>query len=140
MPDVQEAVRIFQDKRTILSVDDDSVNQTVIQTLFEGDGYTVIPASNGMIGLEKLDEMRGNPPDLILMDVSMPDMDGLTATRVLRTIPELAHIPIVAMTANAMHGDRERTLEAGCNGYIAKPIDVDKLPDEIWNYLRSRQQ
>jgi len=99
--------------------------------------YWVEEAESAAIGITMAQQ---NPPDLILMDVSMPDMDGLTATRVLRTIPELAHIPIVAMTANAMHGDRERTLEAGCNGYIAKPIDVDKLPDEIWNYLRSRQQ
>jgi two-component system cell cycle response regulator DivK len=123
----------------ILYIEDNRDNRTLVRRVLLACDYDywVEEAESAAIGITMAQQ---NPPDLILMDVSMPDMDGLTATRVLRTIPELAHIPIVAMTANAMHGDRERTLEAGCNGYIAKPIDVDKLPDEIWNYLRSRQQ
>ncbi|MEO0561010.1 MAG: response regulator, partial [Chloroflexota bacterium] len=76
------------------------------------------------------------PPDLILMDISMPGMDGLTATEQMRTMPELDHVPIVALTANVRDGDKEMTIEAGCDGYIGKPIDVDKFPDQISHYLR----
>jgi two-component system cell cycle response regulator DivK len=79
-------------------------------------------------------------PDLILMDLSMPEMDGLTATRFIRTIPELSDILIVALTANAMDSDRDRSLEAGCDGYIKKPIDVDKFPEDLLNFLRSRNE
>jgi two-component system, cell cycle response regulator DivK len=78
------------------------------------------------------------PPDLILMDLSMPDMDGLTATKHIRSMPELHNIPIIALTANAMESDRDRSLEAGCDGYIKKPIDVDKFPDDVFTFLRSR--
>ncbi len=80
------------------------------------------------------------PPDLILMDLSMPEMDGLAATRLIRTIPELSDIPVVALTANAMDSDKERSLDAGCDGYIKKPIDVDKFPDEVLTFLRSRNE
>jgi two-component system cell cycle response regulator DivK len=64
-------------------------------------------------------------------------MDGLTATQHIRTIPMLDRVPIVALTANAMHGDRDRTLNAGCDGYISKPIDIDRFPEEVLNYVRS---
>ncbi len=123
----------------ILYIEDNRDNRTLVRRVLSACDYDyrVEEAESAAIGIRMAQQ---NPPDLILMDVSMPDMDGLTATRYLRTLPELTHIPIVAMTANAMSGDRERTLEAGCTGYIAKPIDVDKLPDEIWKYLRSRQQ
>jgi len=80
------------------------------------------------------------PPDLILMDLSMPDMDGLTATKHIRTMPELSSIPIIALTANAMESDRDRSLEAGCDGYIKKPIDVDKFPEDVISFLRSSNE
>ncbi|MBC7812742.1 MAG: response regulator, partial [Burkholderiales bacterium] len=80
------------------------------------------------------------PPDLILMDLSMPEMDGLTATRRIRSLPSLNDILIVALTANAMDSDRDRSLDAGCDGYIRKPIDVDKFPDEVINFIRSRHE
>jgi two-component system cell cycle response regulator DivK len=73
------------------------------------------------------------------MDISMPDMDGLTATAYIRDIPQLDHVPVVALTANAMEGDRERTLQAGCDGYIRKPVDVDRLPEEIMYFIGSRR-
>ena len=76
------------------------------------------------------------PPDLILMDISMPGMDGLSAPERLRAMPELDTVPIVALTANVREGDREMTLEAGCDGYIGKPIDVDEFPEQVLNYLR----
>ncbi len=80
------------------------------------------------------------PPDLILMDLSMPEMDGLSATRYIRDIPALNGVPIVALTANAMDSDRDRSLEAGCDGYIKKPIDVDKFPEEVIHYIRRRDE
>jgi two-component system cell cycle response regulator DivK len=67
-------------------------------------------------------------------------MDGLTATKRIRMIPELSEIPIIALTANAMDTDRDRSLEAGCDGYIKKPIDVDKFPEDVLNFLRSRNE
>jgi two-component system cell cycle response regulator DivK len=78
-----------------------------------------------------------DPPDLILMDISMPGLDGLSATERIRAIPELKEIPIIALTANVRDGDKQMTLDAGCDGYIGKPIDVDKFPDLIMHYLRS---
>jgi CheY-like chemotaxis protein len=99
--------------------------------------FMVEEADNAKLGIEMA---LNNPPDLILMDMSMPEMDGLTATRYMRGTDELKDILIVALTANAMDGDKEKTLEAGCDGYIRKPIDVDKLPDEIIYYIRSRHK
>jgi CheY-like chemotaxis protein len=99
--------------------------------------FEVAEADNAITGIEMAQQ---NPPDLILMDMSMPDMDGLTATRRIRNMDDLRDVLIVALTANAMESDRERALAAGCDGYIRKPIDVDKLPEEIIRYIRSRQR
>lgn len=122
----------------ILYIDDNYDNRMLVKRIllasdFEFEFYE---ADNGREGINMAHQ---DPPDIILMDISMPDMDGLTATGILRNTPELSHIPIVALTANAMQGDKERTLEAGCDGYIRKPVDVDKLPEEILQYLGSRR-
>jgi two-component system cell cycle response regulator DivK len=90
-------------------------------------------ADNAVTGIEMA---LANPPDLILMDMSMPEMDGLTATAKIRDMPQIAHIPIIALTANVMEGDRERTLNAGCDGFIGKPIDVDSFANQVVSYLR----
>jgi two-component system cell cycle response regulator DivK len=90
-------------------------------------------ADNAVKGIEMA---LANPPDLILMDMSMPEMDGLTATAKIRDMPQIAHIPIIALTANVMEGDRERTLNAGCDGFIGKPIDVDSFANQVVSYLR----
>ncbi len=123
----------------ILYIEDNRENRLLVRRVLLASDYAfeLEEAESAVQGIELA---RRNPPDLILMDVSMPDMDGLTATGQIREIPELRHTIIVALTANAMQGDKERTLQAGCDGYIPKPIDVDKLPDEILYYLRSRRQ
>jgi two-component system cell cycle response regulator DivK len=90
-------------------------------------------ADNAILGIEMA---VTNPPDLILMDISMPEMDGLTATAEIRNIPKIADIPIIALTANVMESDRERSLNAGCDGFIGKPIDVDTFADEVLAYLK----
>jgi two-component system cell cycle response regulator DivK len=71
------------------------------------------------------------------MDINMPDMDGYTLTARLRSMPALARVPIVAVTANVMRGDREKSLQAGCDGYIQKPIDIDELPRQVERYIRT---
>jgi two-component system cell cycle response regulator DivK len=75
-------------------------------------------------------------PDLILMDINMPGKDGYSATADIRNMPELDHIPIIALTANVMKGDKERSLDAGCDGYIPKPIDIDRFPSEVMHFIR----
>lgn len=123
----------------ILYIEDNRDNRILVRRILMASDYDfhLEEAENAAQGIQLA---RQNPPDLILMDISMPDMDGLTATGQIRRMPELRDTVIVALTANAMQGDRERTLDAGCDGYIRKPVDVDKLPDEILNYLRSRHQ
>lgn len=122
----------------VLCIDDNFDNRMLVRrVLLASDfDFEFEEADNGEAGIAMA---RTNPPDLILMDISMPDMDGLTVTRIMRGIPELNHVPIVALTANAMHGDKEKTLNAGCDGYIRKPIDVDKLPEEVVYFIGSRR-
>ena len=123
---------------TVLYIEDNRDNRMLVRRILMASDYDfqVQEADNARTGIEMAQQ---SPPDLILMDMSMPEMDGLTATRMLRGIDRLRDIPIVALTANAMEGDREKSLEAGCTGYIRKPVDVDKLPEEIIHYIRSRQ-
>ncbi len=122
----------------ILYIEDNFDNRLLVRRILVSSDYNfqVEEADNAVTGIEMA---CNNPPDLILMDMSMPEMDGLTATEHIRNIPELNHVPIVALTANAMQGDKERTLAAGCDGYIPKPIDVDRFPHEVNYYIRSQR-
>jgi two-component system cell cycle response regulator DivK len=123
----------------VLYIEDNRDNRMLVRRVLMASDYDfeVEEADNAKTGIEMA---RQNRPDVILMDLSMPEMDGLTATRNIRNTSELSDILIIALTANAMQGDMERSLEAGCDGYIRKPIDVDKLPDEIFSYIRRRRQ
>jgi two-component system cell cycle response regulator DivK len=116
----------------ILYVEDNLENRILIKRVLEAEGYIVEEAADG---LTSIDMAVTNPPDLILMDINLPDIDGYEATTRLRKTAKTAHVPIVALTANVMQGDRERSLQAGCDGYIPKPIDVDHLPAQIASYL-----
>jgi two-component system cell cycle response regulator DivK len=122
----------------ILYIEDNADNRNLVRRVLLASDYpfAVELAEDARTGIEMA---RSNPPDLILMDLSMPIMDGLTATQHLRQIEVLNGVPIIALTANVMRGDRERSLNAGCDGYIGKPIDVDKLPEEIMSYIRNRK-
>ncbi len=117
----------------ILYIEDDPNNRMLVRRVLMAEGIMVEEAGNAIDGIKKA---LDNPPDLILMDMSMPGMDGLTATTKIRNTPEIADIPIVALTANVMEGDRERSLNAGCDGYIGKPIDVDTFVEQVVQYLR----
>ncbi len=99
------------------------------------EGYSVVDTGNA---IEALELIKSQNPDLILMDISMPDMDGYTLTSRIRASQGFENIPIVALTANVMRGDREKSLEAGCDGYIQKPVDIDLLPQQIERYMRKK--
>jgi two-component system cell cycle response regulator DivK len=116
----------------VLYIEDDYQNRVLVRRVLEASGFAVIEAENGPSGVQ-LAQREG--PDLILMDINLPEMDGFEVTARLKQLEALAHIPIVAMTANVMKGDREKTLAAGCDGYIQKPIDVDLLPEQIRRFL-----
>ena len=117
----------------ILYIEDNEFNRMLVRRILESEGLEVVEADSAGRGIEMAQQIM---PDLILMDLSMPEVDGLTATRALRNIPALDHIPIIALTANVMPTDRNQALEV-CDGYIPKPIDVDKFPGEVLRYLRS---
>jgi two-component system cell cycle response regulator DivK len=121
----------------VLYIDDNDDNRLLVSRVLLGSDYDFefSEASSALTGIEMA---ANDPPDLILMDISMPDLDGLAATERIRTMPQLQHVPVIALTANAMPGDKERTLEAGCDGYIRKPVDVDRLPDELMYYIGRR--
>jgi two-component system cell cycle response regulator DivK len=97
------------------------------------EGFTVHEAANASMALETLKTLK---PDLILMDINMPDVDGYTLTAQIRALPNMSAVPIVALTANVMRGDRERSLEAGCDGYIQKPIDIDAIAAQVQRFMK----
>ena len=122
---------------TILYIEDNPLNMRLVRKILNKMGYEMLEAMDGITGLDMVDAKR---PDLILMDVNLPDMDGLEVTGKLKAIAHLRHIPIVALTANAMHGDRDRCLAAGCDGYIAKPVARQELRNVIEHFLADTAQ
>lgn len=125
----------FNEKATILYVEDNPDNRTLVRRILLSEDYGLLEAKNAAQALEVLKETR---PDLILMDINMPDMDGYTLTSTIKTMPGFERVPIIALTANVMRGDKEKTLEAGCDGYIQKPLDIDQLLREVARFLSRR--
>ena len=121
-----------QGRPTILYVEDDRNNRMLVRRVLEAEGYHVVDAEDGPTGLQLAQEVE---PALILMDINLPDMDGFEVTAQMRALDRLRGVPIIALTANVMKGDREKTLAAGCSGYIQKPIDVDLLPEQLAAFL-----
>jgi two-component system, cell cycle response regulator DivK len=120
------------DPTIILHIEDNPDNRLLVRRLLQVEGYTILEAENAFQALQML---TTHLPRLILVDINMPDMDGYTLTSKIREQPELDMVPVVAITANVMKGDREKTLQAGCDGYIEKPIDVDKFSEQIARFL-----
>jgi two-component system cell cycle response regulator DivK len=114
----------------ILYIEDEPGNRMLVKRVLEAEGFAVMEATDGLAGLEMAARMHQDL-DLILLDINLPEIDGYDLAKRFRSTPGLQKIPILAVTANVMHGDRERTLEAGCDDYIQKPIDVDQLPDQV---------
>jgi two-component system cell cycle response regulator DivK len=120
----------------VLYIEDNQTNRLLVLRVLTAEGHTVLEAGNGLQGLDIAQRER---PDLILVDISMPDLDGYEVAARLRALGEPGQVPIVAVTANVMRGDRERSLQAGCDGYIQKPLDVDLLPSQVEAFLRAAQ-
>ena len=118
---------------TVLLVDDDVHNQRIFDTVLRHSGFMVRMAATGD---EALREARAHLPDLILMDLSIPVIDGWECARQLKADPATRHIIILALTAHAMRGDQERAIAAGCDGYLAKPISPKKLVEEVKTRLK----
>jgi two-component system cell cycle response regulator DivK len=119
-------------RRRILYIEDNPDNRMLVKRILEAEGYTLLEASNAHDGIRLA---LADPPDLVLMDINLPEVDGYTTTARLKAMPGFQSLKVIALTANVMKGDREKTLEAGCDGYIQKPIDVDALPRQIARYL-----
>jgi len=119
--------------RSVLVVEDNDMNMQLVEYLLEEGGYTIVKAASGE---EALTIFRGGDRlDLILMDIHLPGMDGLSVVREMKSTMRAKSIPILALTAHAMRGDKDRFLEAGCDGYISKPIDVKTFIASIEQYL-----
>jgi two-component system cell cycle response regulator DivK len=122
----------MSDKR-ILYVEDNFENRLFVRRVLESMGLEMIEAHDGLQGI---DAAQTEQPDLILMDVGLPGIDGLETTTRMRAIASIQSIPIIALTANAMKGDRERCLAAGCDAYLQKPISVNELREKVLHYLK----
>ncbi len=122
-------------KGTILYVEDNPDNRLLVKRILLAEDYELLEAGDAH---EALSVLETRHPDLILMDINMPDMDGYTLTAKIKSTPGFERTPIIAVTANVMRGDKEKTLEAGCDGYIQKPLDIDHLTQEIERFLVRR--
>jgi len=117
--------------KSILVIEDNELNMKLVRGLLQINGYNILEATDAEIGI---DIAREHHPDLILMDIQLTGMDGLSATKIIKGDPSLKDIPVVALTSYAMQGDKERALEAGCAGYIAKPIDTREFLETVSQY------
>jgi CheY-like chemotaxis protein len=124
-------------KERILIIEDDPRNMRLLEMTLKAKGYTLLEATDGG---EALDMAIRERPDLIIMDIQLPKINGLAVTKKLRKTPGFEDTPIIAITAYAMKGDRERAVEAGCNAYLPKPINIRELPEVIAAMLLQRQR
>ena len=116
----------------ILIVEDNEMNRDMLSRRLERRGFSIVMAVDGQQGV---DMARVEKPDLILMDMSLPVMDGWTATQTIKSDADLAKIPVIALTAHAMAGDREKAMAAGCDDYDTKPIELPRLLEKIGKFL-----
>jgi two-component system cell cycle response regulator DivK len=118
--------------KTVLYVEDNFHNRRLVRKILESKGYTLVEAEDGIAGLEMIRRLR---PPLVLMDIGLPGLDGITVTNLVKGEEDLQHIPIIAITASAMSGDRERFLAAGCDDYLSKPIQPLELLAMVDGYF-----
>jgi two-component system, cell cycle response regulator DivK len=119
-------------KKTVLIVEDNELNMKLFNDLLEAHGYTTVQTKSGV---EAVGLARSHRPNLILMDIQRPEVSGLQVTQWLKDDPDLAHIPVVAITAFAMKGDEEKIRQGGCEAYLSKPISVVKFLETVRNYI-----
>ena len=118
--------------KTVLIIEDNELNMKLVRSMLQLGQYQVLEAVDAEDGIQLA---RKQLPNLILMDIQLPGMDGLEATRLIKNDPDLSHIPVIALTSYAMRGDEERAILAGCSGYMAKPIDTRNFLDILSEYL-----
>jgi CheY-like chemotaxis protein len=124
-------------KHKVLIVEDNPLNMRLIEMILKAKNYTLLKATDGQ---EALDMATREQPDLILMDIRLPTVSGLEVARRLKKKQAFSYIPIIALTAHAMKGDKEKAIEAGCDSYVSKPIDTRELPKLVADMLLLRQQ
>src|SRR5436305_11399871 len=117
-------------------VEDNDMNMQLVEYLLEEGGYAIVKATSGEEALAITRDATAPPPDIILMDIHLPGMDGLSVVRQMKTDERTQRVPILALTAHAMRGDRDRFLDAGCDGYISKPIAVKTFLSAIEGYMK----
>ncbi len=120
-----------EEEKTILYIEDNFHNRRLVRKVLVSRGYNVEEAADGVEGLQKIRELR---PDVVLLDISLPRMDGIEVIKHVREDPELWNIPVIALTASAMVGDRERFLAAGCDDYLSKPVRMTVLLERVHHY------
>ncbi|MBK9052561.1 MAG: response regulator [Chloroflexi bacterium] len=118
--------------KKILCIEDNNTNRILVSRIVDAEGHELLSAENGLVALELL---QTEMPDLILLDINMPGINGLELAGRIKADSRLRHIPLIATTANVLVGDRERCLEAGCDDYLAKPLDIRKLRELMRFYL-----
>jgi two-component system cell cycle response regulator DivK len=123
-----------KERKQVLCVEDNTVNMLLVSRIVEAEGHELIKAEDGYSALDILDGMI---PDIILLDINLPGIDGLDLARRFKSDERLAPVPLVATTAQVLVGDRERCLEAGCDDYLPKPLDIRKLREVIRHYLNN---
>lgn len=121
--------------KTVLIVEDNELNMKLFNDLLEAHGYQTLQARAGVEGVELA---RKHRPDLILMDIQLPEVSGLEVTQWIKDDPDLRHIPVIAITAFAMKGDEEKIRQGGCEAYLSKPISVAKFLETVRNYLADK--
>jgi len=129
---IRKIISMTIERKSILIIDDNRLNLKLCRTILTSAGYSVIEAENAEDGLSLI---RAERPDLILMDIQLPGMDGLAATRIIKSDPAIKDIPVIAITSYAMQDDDKKAKEAGCNDYITKPIDQKGFLKMISQYL-----
>jgi two-component system cell cycle response regulator DivK len=123
--------------RKILIVEDNEDNRELVVKVLRNKGFQMVEAADGEEALEKA---VAEKPDLILLDISLPKLDGYEVAKRLKSMDEFKEIPIVAFTAHAMKGDREKVIVAGFEGYISKPVNIRELPDQVKSYIRGKRE
>lgn len=118
--------------KRILLVEDNEVNMRLVKLTLKNQHYEFIEATNGEDAIDLAEQHR---PDLIILDIQLPKMDGYEVARVLKTKDSIKNIPIIALTAHAMKGDEERVLSSGCDAYVSKPLDTNKFRGLVKSYL-----
>src|SRR5689334_19965822 len=124
-------------KPKILYIEDNPENRMLVRAIMEAEGYPIVDAEDGLAGIEAA--IREEPA-LILLDVNLPAVDGYEVVAIIKSFPAFATTPVIAVTAYAMEGDRQRTLVAGCDGYIQKPIDVDAFPRQVAEFMQGKRE